>query len=1084
MNNSAIKNKTGDLSACSTYRITQEQERLWLEWKLKPSGHAYNVNLQSRITGSLNREKLFAAIAASVEYFDTFRSYFEETPDGDRQNIIASLGDVVDFHDLSDHGLSLEACETKAQVILQRALQKPFNLKAPPLIRYTLVQCAPDLHYFSFVAPHIFCDHGSANTILQFVSQAYSTDPQLCMKQFAPANEGTVADYFNYTADYYSAEEKQAARQYWLNATRNIQPKVHFKHFQPPSINSDLGARRYFQFDAQQMQAIKTLARQHRTTPFSVLLAAFDTLLYRYFGQTDITVAYPVNMRPSHLRRLPHFFTNTLPLRTQLNGQMLFGDLIDTITRQRKNDRPYQALSYGDIVKAIRKNGVNYKDAKLNVTFAQTHFGLESFDFAGCKTTQVPPIYAEVASDLTLVYDVSTPPYLCAFEYKLDIFDEETIAAMAQHFVQLLDSVCTNSQQPLDAIALISQHNTHQIMTREAIASVCFDENLAHQAFERQSHVTPAATALLTTSGESITYQTLEQKANGLAHMLQSQGVKPNDKVAIIQPRSIEQILSIFAVLKVGGVYVPINPEQPQERTHAMLSQCDCSLVLTHIDTPSMSYGDLPYITVSHSTLPYMERISVERSASDIAYILFTSGSTNVPNGVQVSHCNIAVRMGWYNKTLNIKLHETVLSRINIWFDPSVYEILGTLSSGARLVIADENEIRDTQKFIALLNAYHVNITNTVPSQLANMLQHLSTEKLADLRCVISGGEALQPKLKDQFRTVLPHTRLLNMYGPTECTIMATCEDCSESSYAGDKISIGKAINHTEVHIYTPQMQIQPNGAEGEICISGPGVTQGYFNNSELNAERFIAHPYVPHVKLYRTGDMGYKASDGEVFFLGRRDHQIKLRGNRIELPEIERAMYRLFDFETVAVLLKKSEAKLIAYISGTTSYTVQHICQQLKTVLPTYMIPAEYIPLDSFPLTSNGKIDRAALQHIDADALPQQATDYGLTPLEKRLTQLWAQTLQILPESINPEVTFFDLGGDSFEVVNLAAQMEQNLECALPAEMIFEYPTIRQLAGKLEDAQSQIVTSENATANSRRAAMQQFKTRKKEELQ
>lgn len=1023
------------------FNITPEQQSLWIEWKRNPESHAYNVTLQCTIHGEVDVTRLSAAVDASICYFDTFRSCFIEQDGQVYQEIKETIGATLQH-------LSAQSAQ-EAEDIIRQKLQAPFTLTQAPLIRFTLIECPAHLYYFSFVAPHIFCDHITGATIFRFISMCYNLGIEKCLAEFAEDKDGTIEDYFHYTAN--AAKEKHvAAKDYWQQEISGSQPKMHFGYWASKTEVTAKGQRHYFMLTEHESRQIKNLSRTCGTTAFSVLLAGFNILLSRYFNRKDICVGYPVSLRPNAFKRMPFFFGNVLPMRVQLSGETKAAELIDSITRKRKESKPHQFYSLANIAQLVHASGVPYLESTPNILFAQTYFGLDGLELDGCTSRLLPAEYEEVNSDLSLVYDSTSTPYSFAIEYKTDIFDAATITAMIADLKAIYAAVAEDVTIPIDEICLSHEKEKNVLRKQEEAANNYTYQEAIYAAFERMASQVPQAIALKA-KDSILTYEALNQKANRLARCLQKKGILPGDIVALVQERSVDNIIAILAVLKAGGAYLPINPAQPLARIETILENSRAKLILA--DAALMG-------SISHALNMADFRVSEEEShnldlspdANQPAYIIYTSGTTGTPKGVVVTHKNAAARMEWFHHYFGMSMGNNVLSCINNWFDPSVYEIFGALGCGATYVVMPDQDSKNAEKLLQILKNENISFVIFVPALLEAVLMLVKQQnmKLPHLKHLMCGGDTLSGILKQQFYQLLPDALLVNVYGPTEATIIATYEACTATGNT-QHISIGKPISYTNMHILNDKLRLQPDGAEGEIFISGTGVAAGYLYDEKITNEKFLPNPFLDGAKMYKTGDRGIRLPDGEILFLGRTDNQIKLRGFRIEPGEIEQILLQKFDFTLAAVILRKDLGEqLVAFVTQEKEAKPlpnRQLRDSLSKCLPHYMVPAEFIYLEKMPVSSSGKIDRNALHLLPISITSEQAeseTTLPLSEMEQRIAAIWAKLLHKAPNRLDMNTTFFNAGGDSLKAVALALEMEKYLGLNVPVELLFDKPTIR----------------------------------------
>ncbi len=852
---------------------------------------------------------------------------------------------------------------------------------------------------------------------------------------------------------------------------------------------------------------LQTIAQSENATLFMTLLAAFQTLMYRYTGQTDMLVGAAECATENNLGTTgqPDY---PLPLRLSLTDEATFLSLLSQVRDVTLAAQTHQAAPYSEIIEAL-KQGYGSERSSL----FQTQF-LMSSDSPTVSDNQAnrheiqqlaqPLPRSELSLHIcqslgeSLVNETSSTKnggsnLVCHFLYQASLFDSATIARMASHFQTLLEGIVASPEQTLSSLPLLSPAERHQQLTEwnsgseadQDLANHSMDDSCLHELFEQQVEIAPEAIAVVF-ENERLSYQTLNQRANQLAHYLRSLGVGPEVPVGLCVERSTSVVIAILAILKAGGAYVPLDPTTPKERLNFILADSQMSVLITETSQAS-AISDKSSEQASTNNLQTLQRVNLESdwdlisqmpqenpacntTPQNLAYIIYTSGTTGRPKGVLSQHFNVT-RL--FSKTE----HWFQFSEQDVWtlfhsyaFDFSVWEIWGALLYGGRLVVVPYATSRWPKAFYQLLESEQVTVLNQTPSAFRQVMRAEemmeNTQPLA-LRWVIFGGEALDLQcLRPWFeRHGDQQPQLVNMYGITETTVHVTYRPIALADLSSKGSVIGRPIPDLQLYILDSQQQLLPIGVVGELYVGGAGLARGYLNRPELTSEKFIPSPFSrssqpsSQERLYRTGDLACYLPDGDMEYLGRIDHQVKIRGFRIELGEIEARLSQLPQVGAATVMVREDIAddkRLVAYIVPRAGKSLlarelrSEIKERLKESLPDYMVPSAYVMLEALPLTSNGKIDRQALPVPPVDQ-PVLSTEFSepRTALERQLSQTWCKFLNL--ERVGIFDSFFELGGHSLLATQLVSQVEAAFQQSLSLAEFFQAHTIAAQAKLLE---------------------------------
>jgi amino acid adenylation domain-containing protein/non-ribosomal peptide synthase protein (TIGR01720 family) len=780
-----------------------------------------------------------------------------------------------------------------------------------------------------------------------------------------------------------------------------------------------------------------------------VCLTAFNILLARYSGQTDICVGTPVaGRRHTDLEGLIGFFINTLVMRNDLSGQPGFSEALARAKKTALEAYSHQELPFEKLVDELHPT----RDMSHAPLF-QVAFILQNTPWDQSATLhdlEISPIeldYGVSKFDLSLVMAERREGLLVHFEYNTDLYDRDTIDRMVGHFETLLGAIVTDQHQPVTSLPLLTSPEQQQILHDWNATDVPYaDTACIHTLIEARTAAQPAAPAILYCD-ESISFEQLNKRANQIANYLISEGAGVGTIVGLCLERSPDLIASLLAVFKSGAAYVPLDPKYPSDRLEWMLTDSQASLLITHsqlqdalppsnaklvrIDTDWTEIGNQPDTNPVCTT-----------KAEDIAWVIYTSGSTGKPKGVMIKHqgaCNLADAQA---RTFELGPDDRMLQFASISFDASIFEIIMGLQAGAAMVLAPQDDLMPGEPLLEVLKRHAVTAVTLPPTA----LMQLPAAQLPALKTITVAGEACPPELVANWAT---DRKFFNLYGPTESTVWASYAQC----FPNEDVTIGKPITNARLYVLDEQLQALPVGVPGELCIGGAGLAHGYLNREELSAEKFLPDPFRGEstARIYRTGDRVRFLPDGNIEFLGRIDHQLKVRGFRIEAGEIETTLADIESVREAVVIALGDEIgsqQLIAYVIAQDDFelSLSELRTRLKQSLPEFMVPAAFVVLDEFPLTPNGKVDRTALPAPEEEQRLATEVEYAPpeTPAEKALANIWQQLLNV--ERVGIHDNFFELGGDSILSIQIIARAAQQ-GLRLTPKQLFQHQTISELA-------------------------------------
>ncbi|MDJ0499843.1 MAG: non-ribosomal peptide synthase/polyketide synthase [Nostocales cyanobacterium LE14-WE4] len=1047
--------------------LSYAQQRLWFLDQLQPNSPLYNIALALRLVGTLNRAALAQSLKEIIDRHEALRTNFI-TIDGQPTQIIQTeINWTVSVVDLQH--LSSTEQEIAAQQVAQKQAIQPFDLASESLVRATLVVISETEHLLLVCMHHIVSDGWSMGVFAHELAALYNAYAQ---GQRTPLEQLPIqyADFAIWQREFLQGDLLQSQLSYWQKQLKDAPALLSLPTDRPrPAVQTFVGAHQKFALSVELTQKLTKLSQEQGVTLFMTLLAAFDTLLYRYTGVADIVVGSPIaNRNYGEIESLIGFFVNTLVMRTNLEGNPRFSELLTRVRLMAMDAYSHQDLPFEMLVEALQPE----RDLSYTPLF-QVVFGLQNAPNSQVELTglTVSPLVVESVTakcDLTLVMENTGTGLIGVWEYNTDLFDTGTIERMTGHFVTLLEGIVANPCERISQLPLLTAVEQQQLLIEWNDTQVDYPQDKCiHQLFEEQCLRTPDAVAVVF-ENQQLTYHELNCHANQLAHYLQSLGVGADVLVGLCVERSLEMIVGILAIFKAGGAYVPLDPGYPQERLQYILEDTLVSLLLTQ----QRILDKLPEHQAQLVCLDQVWEKIVQNNqdnptsgvtAFNLANVIYTSGSTGKPKGVMVEHkglCNLAQAQ---MQTKSLHSDSRLLQFASFSFDASIWEIIMALGSGARLYLGTKDSLLPGIPLIERLRNYCITHVILPPSALAV----LPTEELPALQTIIVGGEACAAELIKQWSV---GRNFFNAYGPTEASVCATVAKCTD---VDQKISIGRPIANAQIYILDEYLQLVPVGVPGELHIGGAGLARGYLNRPELTQEKFIPNPFdnskfkIPYrnakggqnSKLYKTGDLARYLPDGNIEYLGRIDNQVKIRGFRIELGEIEAVLSQLGDVQASCVIVREDitgDKRLVGYIvpQKEVTPTVSELRQFLKAKLPEYMVPNAFVILDSLPLTPNGKIDHRALPAPDLHREFKHKYVAPRTPVEEMLAQIWAQVLKV--EQVGIEDNFFTFGGHSLLAIQLVSHIRNIFQVELPLRELFAAPTIAELMPLIQHLQQQ----------------------------
>jgi amino acid adenylation domain-containing protein/non-ribosomal peptide synthase protein (TIGR01720 family) len=998
------------------------QNRLWITWQLDPHSSAYTIPGALRLRGELDEDAVRASFQQLIQRHEALRTRFYERDGQAFQRVDAKADFELQVIDLSD--LPLAEREARAQQIREDEARTQFDLEKGPLLWVTLVRLDDEDHQLLVTLHHIIADGWSLNILIDEFSRLYAAAAQGQSLELPP-QALQYADYGSWQRQWLAEGEGQRQLAYWKAQLGEEHPTLSLATDHPRSAHHRNSASRHtVRLNAGLSEAIRQTAQANQSTPFMLLLAAFQTLLYRYSGQRDIRIGVPNANRPrQETQGLIGFFINTLVLRAELDSRLSFDALLAATRETAMGAQAHQDLPFEQLLEAFpqaREQGL------FQVMFNHQQRDLSALRrLPGMLADELPWHSREAKFDLQLHSEEDRNGRLSlSFDYADELFETRTIERLAEHFTQLLQAVCDQPQQAIGDLKLMQQ-DEQQAWSEAPCAPA---EQWLPELLNQQ---TSDATALVWQDG-SLTFAQLHTQANRLAHYLRDKGVGPDVCVAIAAERSPQLLIGLLAIIKAGGAYVPLDPDYPADRLAYMLKDSGVHLLLTQTalleQLPTADGVCVIAMDSLHLDSWPTQPPGLHLNGDNLAYVIYTSGSTGQPKGVGNTHAALAERLQWMQATYPLNETDVLMQKAPISFDVSVWECFWPLITGCRLVLAGPGEHRDPHRIAQLVQEHGVTTLHFVPPLLQLFIDEPLVAECTSLRRLFSGGEALPAELRNRVLAQLPAVQLHNRYGPTETAINVTHWHCRAED--GERSPIGRPLGNVICRVLDEHLNPVPLGVPGELCIGGIGLARGYLGRAGLTAERFVADHHG--ARLYRTGDRARWSADGVLEYLGRLDQQVKLRGFRVEPQEIEARLLALDGIAQAVVLVR--DAQLIGYYTAHTELDEDEVKTALAAELPEYMVPALLMRLDTMPLSPSGKLDRRALpapvwqtrEHVE----PQ-------TPLQQQIAAIWREVLGLPRIGLRDD--FFALGGHSLLATQIISRTRQACDVELPLRTLFE---------------------------------------------
>ncbi|HEU5380547.1 MAG TPA: amino acid adenylation domain-containing protein [Ktedonobacteraceae bacterium] len=1049
------------------------QQRLWFLHQLEPSTPYYTAPVAVRLQGVLRIEVLERSLNEIVRRHEALRTTFPLNAEAPVQMIVPRFILSIPIIDLS----SLAGSEQKSAFgeLVAASHRNPFDLQSGPLLRPCLFKFGPQEYIFLLTMHHIITDGWSSGLVVRELSTLYNA---FASGKLSPLKELAIQypDYAIWQRQRLQGEVLQTQLAYWRKQLAGISPLTLPTDYPRPAVERFRGAFSLLTLPYGLTAKLQTVSQREGATLFMTLLAAFQCLLARYTSQEDIVVGTPIaNRTTSETEELIGCFVNTLVLRTDLSGDPSFRDLLGRVKEMCLDAYGHQDLPFERLVEEVQPERDRSRNPLFQVMFVLQNVVSTALEIEGLAVHPVTVGSERARFDLTVSVEERPQGLKALFEYNTDLFREATIARFAGHYQALLERIADNPERRLAELSLLTERERRQIVVEWNATSAPFSEQRYFTSLvEAQVIHRPEATAVRM-QGQCLSYGRLDTLANRIAHGLHLCGVGPEVLVALLCDRDVDWVVALVAIFKAGGAYLPLDPHHPAPRQRQVLAASGAKVVLTtsglaHLVPPLLadlppearpgmwSLEDLLQQPVVEQTRP----VSTTPIPHQLAYVLYTSGSTGLPKGAMIEQSGMLNHLQAKITALQLTSADRVAQTASQCFDISLWQLLAPLLVGGEVHIFSDAIAHDPLRLLLQVQHQRISVLEIVPSMLQAMLETLEVaEEARDLvfpalRWLILTGEALPLALCRRWFARYPHIPIMNAYGPTECSDDVTHYMMTQIPQEETAITpIGRPVVNMQLYVLDQRLEPVPIGVVGELYAGGIGVGRGYLRDSWRTAESFVPDPFssTAGMRLYRTGDSARYRGDGVLEYLGRLDQQVKLRGHRIELGEIEAVLSQHQDVLQCVVVLRETaagEKMLVAYVVFKEEKTLSSgkLRHFLKQRLPEALIPSVFLALTTLPLTANGKVDRQRLPAPTPDE-GSTAPEMPRTMTEEIIAGIWADLLQ--REYVGLHANFFELGGHSLLATQVLVRMRKALEIEIPLRALFEEPTVAGFAARVE---------------------------------
>jgi amino acid adenylation domain-containing protein len=1050
------------VSRTGTLPVSAAQRLFWFLDQLEPGRSHYNIGNGVRIRGPLNFEFLQSAINQLFARHESLRTRIGQRDGSPWVEILEPSESALEVADLTD--TPLEARETEAHRVAAAWMPKPFDLARGPLARTLVIRLAPDDHVLVISVHHIVADGWSVAIAFKEICEFYEAGASGRIPKL-PDLPIQYVDYANWEHEQLRSGHLAGHIAYWRKQLEGAPALLQLPTDRPrPAVQSFRGGRIMQYIEASTVDGLKARSRDRSATLFMILLTAWQVLLHRYSGQDDIVVGSPVANRD-----LPVFegvmgcLVNNIVLRGRLGGNPRFVDLLEQAKQTTLSAFDHRLLPFDLLVEGLNPERSTSHAPIFQVLFTLLSYPMQWETPAGLSFKMVDSYTNAARFDITLeLAFVEVGEHenqlgaLC--EYSTDLFDETTIVRLLEHFRRVLVAAAADPFFRIDDLSLLTPEDEQLILEDWNATDFEHDRGCCvHQMLEFTARAMPDAPAV-TAEEVTLSYGEFDGMANRLAHLLRERGVGPGDLVAVCLDRTVDVPVALAAIWKAGAAYVPLDPTHPPKRLQYIVKDAGVSCAITlgryaHLVKEAgvtlVLLDELPTDLADPSAEPPDVRVQPD----DLAYVIYTSGSTGQPKGVEVAHRNVVSFLDAMRREPGLTSTDVILAVTTWSFDIAGLELWLPLSTGAHVVIAAQADVLDGQRLAASIDAHRISVLQATPA-VWRLLLESGWAGNRNLKA-LCGGESMPRDLAGAL--IEKVGELWNMYGPTETTIWSTVSRVRDIT---GTITIGHPIANTQVFVLDRNSLLAPIGVTGELCIAGEGVARGYRNRPEMTAEKFVTIilPNGCPKRVYRTGDLARFRNDGQLEYIGRRDNQVKVRGHRIELGEVEAALAKQPGVSECVVEAREyspGDQRLVGYVTKAIDASFDHQAARanLRATLPEYMVPDVFVVLPTLPLTQNGKIDRKSLPLPKSEVRLDDAADAVMSPMQRRVADLWREVLRIDRVGLNDN--FFDVGGHSLLLTKLHAGLAREFDTDMTLVELFQRTTVALQAERLASGSS-----------------------------
>ena len=1021
------KNTIKKIEKSSYYPASSAQKRMYYSSSIDSNSILYNIAGGVIIDKTLDINILQKCFQTLIDRHEVLRTHFNVVDN----DIVQIINDKIDFN------LSVEKEISDDLNTIYANFVKPFDLTKAPLFRAKVVALKDNKMLLLLDMHHIISDGTSLSILLQELCDLYNGNT-------LPEKQVDYKDFTLWEKGQFETEEFKQSKDFWVNQYKDEIPLLNMPTtFPRPSVQSFEGSNYHTKLSKDTFEKVNEVSKNLGVTPYMLMLSVYYILLSNYTSQDDIVVGTPIVGRElPELSNMLGMFVNTLALRNKVDHNSSFSDFANMIKEYCLSAFKNQGYPFDELVKELHIKRDTSRSPLFDIMFAYQNNGYPTIDFKDSHTEYFIPDNEISKFDLTLEIIPMNKEISLRFEYCTKLFDEDFIQRLSSHYINILNAILKNPEIKIADIDILSKEERNQILYDFNNTKMDYprDKTIV-DLFEKQVEKTPDNIAVVF-EDQKLTYRELNEKANQLARVLVQNDVKIGDIIGIYLNKSLEVVVSMFAILKAGAAFLPLDIDYPENRLNYIINNSTPKLILSSKKITSKI--KVPMLLIDLDAKIYEEQdttnVKISFSPEEIMYVMYTSGSTGNPKGVMVKHKNI-IRLAAFPNFIEFSENEVMVQTGTIVFDACIFEIFGSLLHGFKLFILKKENILNVPYFSNFLEKEKVTIL-FLTTGLFNQLGLQNPSMFRNLKYLLTGGDVISKTSIQKIRSCSPNLKIINCYGPTENGSYSTCYQVIGNE---EIIPIGKPITNSTAYVVSPLGKLCPIGVPGELWVGGDGVAKGYLNNDGLTEEQFIDNPFRDGI-LYKTGDLVKWLSDGNIVFMGRIDNQVKVRGFRIELSEIDKQILSVNNIkQSLTILQNINNTKTIcSYIVSDDEININNLKHKLEKYLPNYMLPTFIMQLKEFPLNINGKVDTKSfpiptMNNIEREIIPARNN------LDKLVIDTLSKVLNITNISI--EDSFFDLGGDSLSAISFTTALSYNLNISITVGTIFQHPTIKELS-------------------------------------